>query len=131
MSHKFSEKVDVSASWVFMTGSAMTLPLRKTTLLGPGNWLRTADFVSSRNNYRLPATHRLNLGVNLRHTTKRGNEALWNFSLYNAYNAMNPQFILYGEDFIWGKEGTDESDITLFKLTILPILPAFSYTYNF
>ena len=131
VSHKFSEKVDVSASWVFMTGSAMTLPLRKTTLLGPGNWLRTADFVSSRNNYRLPATHRLNLGVNLRHTTKRGNEALWNFSLYNAYNAMNPQFILYGEDFIWGKEGTDESDITLFKLTILPILPAFSYTYNF
>ena len=131
VSHKFSEKVDVSASWVFMSGSAMTLPQRKTTLLGPGGWLRTADFVSGRNNYRLPPTHRLNLGINLRHTTKRGNEAVWNLSLYNAYNAMNPQFILYGEDFIWGKQGTEEGDITLFKLTILPILPAFSYTYNF
>ncbi len=131
VNHRFSEKVDVSASWVFMTGSTMTLPLRKTTLLGPGGWIRGADFVSSRNNYRLPPTHRLNLGINLRHTTKRGNEAVWNLSLYNAYNAMNPQFILYGEDFIWGKKGTDESDITLFKLTILPILPAFSYTCNF
>ncbi|MBR5723844.1 MAG: TonB-dependent receptor [Bacteroidales bacterium] len=132
VNHKFSEKVDVSASWVFMSGSTMTIPQRKTALLIPNNdYVVTGDFVASRNNYRLPPTHRLNLGVNLRHTTRRGNETAWNFSLYNAYNAMNPQFILYGEDFIWGKYGTTEGDITLFKLTVLPILPAFSYTYIF
>ena len=112
-------------------GSSMTIPLRKTAILLPDEREQTGDFVESRNNYRLPPTHRLNLGINLRHTTRRGNEAVWNFSLYNAYNAMNPQFILYGEDFIWGKRGTEEGEVTLFKFTVLPILPAFSYTYNF
>ena len=133
LNHKFSDKVDVSASWVFMTGNYMTLPLRKTALLTPDSdngQLNAADYVTNRNNYRLPPTHRLNLGVNLRHLTKRGNEVVWNFSLYNAYNAMNPQFIIYGIENDWGIEGDDDK-LSLYKLTILPILPAFSYTLNF
>ena len=133
LNHKFSDKVDVSASWVFMTGNYMTLPLRKTALLTPDSdngQLNAADYVTNRNNYRLPPTHRLNLGVNLRHLTKRGNEVVWNLSLYNAYNAMNPQFIIYGIENDWGIEGDDDR-LSLYKLTILPILPAFSYTLNF
>lgn len=90
-----------------------------------------ADYTESRNNYRLPPTHRLNLGVNLRHTTKRNNEAIWNLSLYNAYNAMNPQFILYRGDPISGNDGKLGNDVSLYKLTVFPIIPAFSYTLNF
>ena len=134
--YKFSEKVDLAASWIFCTGGTMTIPLRRTALIiptfyGNGYSMIPADYTESRNNYRLPPTHRLNLGVNLRHATKRGNEVVWNLSLYNAYNAMNPQIILYRDDPIWGTDSGQGDEVSLFKLTVLPIIPAFSYTLNF
>ena len=139
LNHKFSEKVDVSLSWVFTSGSTMTIPLRYTTTVTPPRpgynlepEAQEAYYVKSRNNYRLPPSHRLNLGVNLRHRTRRGNEAVWNFSIYNAYNAMNPNFIFYGDVMEADDVEIDDPEaIPLGKLTILPILPAFSYTYNF
>ena len=134
LNHKFSEKVDVSLSWIFTSGHLMTLPLRESFTLTPADWYSAggperAYFIDGRNNYRLPPTHRLNLGVNLRHRTRRGNEAVWNFSIYNAYNAMNPHFVL--PDFSRADNERKEGCVPLMKLTILPIIPAFSYTYNF
>ncbi|MBP5625816.1 MAG: TonB-dependent receptor [Bacteroidales bacterium] len=147
LNHKFSEKVDVSLSWVFSSGSMTTLAERPIVLMEPEKVKdpystshvykddpngRHSYYVESRNNYRLPPTHRLNLGVNLRHRTRRGNEAVWNFSIYNAYNAMNPNFILDKQRQEWDSMYNDyrvEREIQ--KLTILPIIPAFSYTYIF
>ena len=138
LNHKFSKKVDVSLSWVFTSGSTMTLPLRSTAIIlppSPGSvntYIKEFYYVKSRNNYRLPPSHRLNLGINLRHRTRRGNEAVWNLSVYNAYNAMNPNFIFYGD--VMDAEDVEIHDpeaMPLAKITILPIVPAFSYTYNF
>ena len=139
LNHKFSEKVDVSLSWVFASGSTLTLAERPTAVIEPempGNYspnpTRSTYYVGGRNNYRLPPTHRLNLGVNLRHRTRRGNEAVWNISIYNAYNAMNPNFILDRQAREWDAEARDYKYVrSVEKLTILPIIPAFSYTYNF
>jgi len=138
LNHKFSKKVDVSLSWVYSSGSTMTLPERPTVAIEPeGNQedspaIYEAFYVEGRNNYRLPASHRLNLGVNLRHRTRRGNEAIWNFSIYNAYNAMNPNFVFYDISNTWdGENNVPKKMIELKRLTILPIIPAFSYTYNF
>ena len=136
MNHRFSQKVDVSASWIFATGGAMTLPVRTTVVLIPDgeafeSYIRSADFISSRNNYRLPPTHRLNLGVNLRHRTRRDNEVIWNISVYNAYNAMNPNFVFSGFDFDNQGYYRTEEKLQVTKLTVLPILPSFSYTLNF
>lgn len=138
LNHKFSEKVDVSLSWMFSSGSTMTVPERPTVTIAPEGGdnveptVQQSLYVDGRNNYRLPPSHRLNLGINLRHRTRRGNEAVWNFSIYNAYNAMNPNFIFYDTAHAWDTETSEGRDfITLKKLTILPIIPAFSYTYNF
>lgn len=110
----------------------MTLPLRETKVMRPSstNDSVTIKYVSGRNNYNLPSSHRLNLGINFRHMTKRGNQALWNLCLYNAYNAMNPNFVYY--QFKTDKDtGEMTNEIRLTKVTILPILPAFSYTLSF
>ena len=137
LNHKFSEKVDISLSWVINSGHMMTLPLRKSFTLVPdttegsaaGGNLQEAYFVDRRNNYRLPPSHRLNLGVNLHFRTRRGNESVWNFTIYNAYNAMNPHFII--PDIEKHFNDRDDGSVPLTKITVLPILPAFSYTYNF
>ena len=129
LNHKFSEKVDISVSWIFASGSMLTLPTRANLVFVPGSSPKEEKIVDSRNNFRLPPSHRLNLGINLRHRTRRGNEAIWNFSIYNAYNAMNPHFVL--PEVTHAGDYEDTEMLHMQKITILPIIPAFSYTYNF
>ena len=87
-------------------------------------------YVSSRGNYRLPPSHTLNVGFNF-HKKKRRGERIWNISLYNAYNSMNPDFV-YEKSAVEYKHGSVwKKGIEISKVTVLPILPSFSYTRSF
>ncbi len=126
VNHSFSKRWDINAVWSFASGTATTFPMRKTVVVDPDTGVaQTADFVGSRNNYRLPPSHRLNLGVNL-HCPARHGESVWNFSIYNAYNYMNPNFVFLNTTFEDG-----ETKYYMEKVTVLPIIPSISYTYNF
>ena len=46
-------------------------------------------------------------------------ERTWSFSIYNAYNQMNPFFLFYDQN--------DKGQTTLKQLTIFPLIPAFHY----
>lgn len=134
VNHKFSEKIDVGASWEFYTGGTTTLPEEKTYAIIPGaeyGWFprATVNYIENRNNYRMPSSHRLNLGINFNKKTKHGMRT-WNISVYNVYNAMNPSFIYRAtkpnENGYAGQERT-----ILKKVTILPFIPSVSYIYKF
>ena len=130
VSHKFSKRIDLSASWVFSSGDRTTLAQEETVVIRPdGGWygggVRPEELIESRNNYTLPASHRLNIGVNIHKKLKRGSRT-WNVSIYNAYNAMNPNFVHWGTVRENGKDRR-----VLKKLSILPCIPSFSYTYRF
>lgn len=91
--HQFNNRIDIGVSWIFATGGTATIPEEVTAVIRPGeNFVRQEDYVEHRNNYRLPASHRLNIGVNFNKKTKHGIRT-WNISLYNAYNAMNPTLV--------------------------------------
>ena len=113
------------------------MPVREITVQLPdsdnGRWyyLPTAQYVDRRNNFRIPPSHRLNLGVSY-HRQKRRGEGVWNLSVYNAYNRMNPNFVFmdYGPDYDDAGNYTGTS-LKMEKITILPILPSLGYTYNF
>ncbi len=154
LNHKFSNRIDIGASWIFNTGGCITVPERATVIIRPDGSTETGTYISQRNNYRLPASHRLNIGVNFNKKTKHGMRT-WNISVYNAYNAMNPN-IVYSE---WqmtnnlngyynnyfngnynnnynGKPGEvsqvkEEGKSVIKKLTILPCIPSVTYTYRF
>ena len=125
-------RIDLSATFVFATGGTTTLPVRQTAVLGPGeSWVQSADFVEHRNNYRLPASHHLNLGANFHHKTRRG-ESIWTVGVYNAYNQMNPNLVyLHYETRRPNPEAEPETKLVMEKVTILPIIPSVSYTYQF
>ena len=126
VNHVFSKRWDINAVWSFASGNATTLATQKTAVLKPdGGYIQEADYVTSRNNYRLPPSHRLNIGVNLHHPTCHG-ESVWNFSVYNAYNYMNPNFVFLDSEYVDGK-----TNYYLQKVTILPIIPSVGYTFNF
>lgn len=151
LNHQFTKGISMSASWTFASGNTATLPMEKGTVILPDGhiwWenyyyymgysgtqnpinnnqnISPTEYCSSRNNYRLPASHQLNIGVNFRKKTKHG-ERIWNVSLFNAYNAMNPNHM-----YIEYKEPSpgEQAVPILKKLTLLPCLPSFSYTYKF
>ena len=144
INHKFSERIDIGASWVFYTGGTSTIPEEKTVIIRPhdgsnrgfyGGYayldpyytstsptINETTYIEHRNNYRLPASHRLNIGVNFNKKTKHGIRT-WNISLYNTYNAMNPAWVY--------RSHNDAGKSIIKKYTILPLIPSFTYTYKF
>ena len=86
-------------------------------------------YYSSRNNFVLPAYHRLDIGISLykKHSNER--QSIWNFGLYNAYSRMNTIAITKN-----GLEKISKANqwTTKFKtLGLLPVIPSISYTFKF
>ncbi len=129
INQQFSKRVDLSATWVFATGGTATIAERQTVVTSPSGETDVVDYVSQRNNYRLPCSHRLNIGVNLHKQLKHG-ERIWNFSIYNAYNEMNPNFVYTDNDTVIDDNGSHMAT-KIEKITVLPFLPSFSYTFKF
>ena len=139
VNHKFNEKFDISATWNFASGGTTTLPERRIVMMSPFNPPRYADLVTSRNNYRLPASHTLNLGFNFHRKHNRG-EGIWSLSVYNVYNRMNPNLVLKENDeHLIGSSNLDGSGtqwqevnmVRLKKITFLPLFPSIGYTRTF
>lgn len=140
INHKFSSRIDIAASWIFSSGGTATVPEQQTVIVKPDGTLQQTGYISRRNNYRLPASHRLNLGINFNKKTKHGMRT-WNISLYNVYNAMNPtliytdtkesQQLLYRDENGNYHYEYDNTKTVIKKLTLLPIIPSVTYTYKF
>ena len=128
--HKFSDRFDLSASWVFSSGNCGTLatqaypgtPLYLNSQFG-SFWYTPVIGAIERNNYRLPAYHRLDLGMNFRKQKKHG-ERVWNISIYNVYNRQNPFIVMLGMD-----QATGQTQLQ--QVSIFPIIPSISYGFKF
>jgi SLT domain-containing protein len=118
--YDITPKLSVSALFIYYTGNAVTFPSGKYTINGETQFLYT-----ERNGYRMPAYHRLDLGVTwIRKNTEKF-ESSWNFSLYNAYGRENAYSITFRESET--NPGTTEAvQTTLFRW-----IPAITYNFKF
>lgn len=127
-SHRFSKRFDAYAGWNWRKGSRMTV----YSHVDPEN---KNLYYSSPNNMQLDDYHRLDIGFNFRKTTRRGNESIWNLSVYNAYCHMNPFFAevyRYKISHVVNDEVVSSEDRPKGRITgIIPIVPSFSYTLKF
>lgn len=142
VNHKFNDRIDIGASWMLATGGTATIAEEMTAIIRPNeDPIQQAGHIEHRNNYRLPISHRLNIGVNFNKKTKHGMRT-WNISLYNAYNAMNPTLIYNSGNNGYSTYVKDQNDNKIYhqyvpakrkitKLTILPCIPSVTYTYKF
>ncbi|MDR0612362.1 MAG: TonB-dependent receptor [Dysgonamonadaceae bacterium] len=121
--HRFSEKTDVAGTWVYNTGDCATLGLQDYS----GYSGEAISYIDQRNNYRKPAYHRLDLGINFHKKLKHGTRT-WNISVYNTYNRNNPFLILPDEEY--SNNGSPSKKV-LKQISIFPVIPSVSYTYNF
>ena len=131
VNYQVTPRIDLSATFVFATGGTTTLPVRQTAILAPGSdYVEGADYVEHRNNYRLPASHHLNVGANF-HKQKKHGERIWTLGIYNVYRQLNPNLVLLHYE-TERKEGQEpETRLVMEKVTLLPFVPSVSYTYQF
>ena len=135
--YKFSDRFDMSATWLFETGNCGTIYTQyyDSEILADEKdeqyrYTTTLGYYENRNNFRLNPTHRLDLSFNWhRKLSERVNRTL-NLSIYNAYNNRNPFLVyVYTDSYYRGDEWVEEH--TLRQLTLFPILPTLSYSISF
>lgn len=134
-SYKFNEKVSVNALWFIASGAALTVPSYPVEVVGYDGVSHYSSHVSERGSYRLPMSHRLDLGISLSKRKKHGIRT-WNFGLYNVYAHKNIMGIdpEVDADFNYSGpnvEGGRKVRRKVKSFAILLCIPSFSYTYKF
>jgi outer membrane cobalamin receptor len=127
LNQKINQKLILTANWVYGTGNAITLPIGRFYLWNTeGSSPMVVPDFQTRNNYRLPAYHRLDLGLIYKMTHKWGQSDL-SLSLYNVYNRRNPYFIYFQEN----KAPNANQRFSARQVSLFPIIPSLTYNFNF
>lgn len=126
---RFGKRFEMYASWNYHSGGWMTCESHGIWDGELGGNVET--FYSSPNNVKVPDYHRLDIGFNFHKTTKRGNESIWNLSLYNAYCRMNPLASQVERYYDFTEENIIGLTYYGAGYGIIPIIPSFSYTLKF
>lgn len=94
---KLNKKWSIDANWLYGSGLAITRPISK--FFNPGSFFPEVGIsYDERNGYRLPAYHRLDLGI---HYLLKETENFYHsvsLTMYNVYNRVNPIYITLIED---------------------------------
>jgi hypothetical protein len=126
LNYKFKPNKEFSFTWVYATGSAVTLPRLKYPQYEQqphyGFYGNTIKYYGGINNFRMNAYHRLDIGYTTTKKTKWG-ERSWNIGLYNAYSRPNPFFIDIGYD--------KNHNRKFIQYSLFPIIPSIAYRFKF
>ncbi len=114
--YKYNETWTFSAVWVYNTGNAVTFPSGNYWIDG-----RLVPYYTERNGYRMPPYHRLDLSA----TWTLGPKSNLNFSIYNAYDRLNPYAITFRQD------PNDPNKTQAVQTTFFPIIPSVTYNFTF
>jgi len=144
LTYKINEKIDIGATWVYGTGISVTLAQQRYLPLNTiENYIEyqqfednnsyyygeeSVEYYGKRNNFKLPAYHRLDFSINFSKPVKHGIRT-WNVSVYNVYNRKNAFYV----DFSGGMFGQyyNPNKRQLIKYSLFPFIPSVSYIYKF
>lgn len=122
----------MSAVWILQSGTPYTPALGKFFTLNQETGETTVKMIyGAKNSKRMQPYHRLDLGFNHTITTKRGNKTSWTYSLYNAYNHINPFGYYYDNDYDTENHTNYNRPLQLYKLSLFSIIPSISYKVYF
>ncbi|MGZ3810358.1 MAG: TonB-dependent receptor [Mucilaginibacter sp.] len=88
--YQLNKRWTFSGAFVYGTGNAVTYPTGKYEIGG----LTTFSY-SERNGYRLPASHRLDIGATLEGKQHKKYHSSWTFGIYNVYAHRDPYTITF------------------------------------
>ena len=116
--YDISDRWNISATWVYRTGNAITFPSGKYEVDG-----QVQLYYTERNGYRMPDYHRLDFGATYNFRKRGAFESSLNFSVYNAYARKNAFSIDFEQN---PDDATKTQAVLTYLFTYMP-----SVTYNF
>ncbi|MCR9055214.1 MAG: TonB-dependent receptor [Phaeodactylibacter xiamenensis] len=134
--YELSKRWTASATFVYGSGDLTWLPPGRFTFQdvpGAGFEAVVPDY-RERNNFRLPAYHRLDLGLVYKFFPKWGESDL-TLSVVNAYDRRNAFFIFFEPEFEGEESNTGginiPTRIAANQVSLFPILPSLTWNFQF
>ncbi|MBK7346727.1 MAG: TonB-dependent receptor [Chitinophagaceae bacterium] len=123
--YELNAKWKLSATFVYGTGNAFTLPVNFYIYDG----ILTQEY-SKINQYRLPAYHRLDFAAILTPLKNKNRkwQSQWVFGAYNIYSRKNPYFIYFDQT---GSPYNGSLKIQGKQVSIFPIIPSVTWNFRF
>ena len=130
-----TSKINLSLSWVYATGNAVTLPTSTYPSQLISSYLNQTqvpleDIVDERiytnyiedygekNNIRMKPFHHLDVAVQFIHPHKKNNgQSIFEVSIYNVYNHRNPFFYYVGSSYDYEKQTSKQ---VIYQFSIFP-----------
>lgn len=123
--YEISKKITLSATWVYGTGNALTLPIGKYQARQDEDYSYYSTDYGAKNGFRAEPYHRLDIGLQF-HKQKKNYERTWEISIYNAYNRKNPFYYEMGER----TNGSIQTK-TLRRVSLFPVVSSITYNFKF
>lgn len=132
--YEVNENFTLSATWVYGTGQAITLPQANYSVvvndpLNTGNGtlggypgLTSLTDYGTKNDFRMAPYHRLDVAARWSKKLKRS-ERTFELGVYNLYNRFNP--------FFYNIEQNQNGESVLKQYSLFPLIPSVSWTYKF
>jgi len=121
--HELTKKWTLAAIFVYSSGNLLWMPTSQYFF--EGNFVAQYD---TRNNFRMPAYHRLDLSATYIAKDTPKYKSSWNFSIYNVYSRLNPYFI-YIDTSGNPVDGTLKAQAKM--VSLVPIIPSVTYNFSF
>lgn len=118
--YQLSARWQLSGTWIYYTGNAVTFPSGKYQVNET-----TTYYYTERNGYRMPDYHRLDLGASFQAKKTKRFESEWAFSIFNVYNRKNAYTITFRDSET--HPGTTEA----VKTSLFGIIPSVSWNFKF
>jgi hypothetical protein len=83
------------------------------------------NYYTERNGYRMPAYHRLDIGITWQNMKRENFESSWNLSCYNVYGRENAYSITFQED------PKDPTKTQALQTTLFRWVPSITYNIKF
>lgn len=132
ISYNLTRKVNLSANWIYYTGSAITTPVGFYDYNG-----NTVPLYGDKNNERLPDYHRLDVALtwNLNKPERKFQHS-FAFGVYNFYNRHNPVSVNFNKletdngKFVVPANLYGMQDIVTTQTYLLGIMPSITYKFK-
>jgi hypothetical protein len=121
--HELTKKWTLAAIFVYSSGNLLWMPTSQYFF--EGNFVAQYD---TRNNFRMPAYHRLDLSATYIAKDTPKYKSSWNISIYNVYSRLNPYFI-YIDTSGNPVDGTLKAQAKM--VSLFPIIPSVTYNFSF
>ena len=135
--YEHSERINLSATWVYGTGNTFTFPTSQYYIIQEeffgGNQVFTENVnnISERNNYRLAPYHRADINIDILWGKKRVKNKL-SIGAYNLYNRKNPFFLNPETEFVFDPETGQQIEKNVLKqYSLFRLIPSIAYSFTF